>query len=85
MMARHLVERGVHERVGYGNFEWGVRVTNSRMGDIEFSLQWIKANEIARDLKSVMCALRDDKSLGEINIRHQNHDASNARSIIDER
>jgi hypothetical protein len=70
MMARPLVERGVDRRVGYGNLEWAVNVRNSRMGDVEFSLQWIKAAEIVPDLKDVMRALNSDRSNGELQILH---------------
>lgn len=70
MMARPLVERGVASRVGYGNLEWGVTVRNSRMGDVDFSLQWIKAAEIVPDLDRVLTALQAQRHLGELEILH---------------
>lgn len=68
VMSKSLVERGVHERVGYGNFEWGLELRGSRLGDMDLSLQWIKANEIVPDLKRVLIALKDCRSNGELHI-----------------
>lgn len=53
MMAEDVVKRGVFPRNGYRNIEWGVSVWNSRMGDVEFSLQWMKTAEMLADLRSV--------------------------------
>lgn len=70
MMARHLVQRGVHTRVGYGNLEWGVELRNSRMGDVDFSLQWMQADALIDDLRRVRRAIERERQLGELKITH---------------
>jgi len=60
MMSSQRMKAGGFLRPGYPNVEWAVEVTSSRMGDVEFSLQWIKTAEMLEDTERLLLALRED-------------------------
>lgn len=72
VMAEELVEAGVHRKVGYTGFEWGVTFKNSRMSpeDVNLQLQWIKSPEIIDDLRAVRMVIAKDNSVIQLPIRH---------------
>lgn len=74
MMAAALVARGVHERVGYGSIEWGVHLRKSALGDLDLSLQWIKADDILPDVLAALEAFDRTDSVGEVEVPHHRYD-----------
>lgn len=70
MMAASTVRRGVSSRVNYSGSEWGVKMRNSRVGNLNLCLFWITPDEITADLTQLLRVLDVDISAAELDVPH---------------
>jgi len=76
MMARPLVQAGVFDRCGYGNLEWGVQLRNTRVGNPELALIWIKNCEIISECESFLKHAAVSRQMGQNGIVHDRKNLS---------
>ena len=57
-MTRDRVEAGGFPRAGYPNIEWSIQHQNSRLGDLDLCVQWIKTTEMLLDAQRLLDQLR---------------------------
>lgn len=56
-MTEPIVKKGVFERAGHRNVEWGIQFNNSDYGKRQVAYLWLKDNELHDDLQQFLDSL----------------------------